>query len=221
MYLRSNAFILKTLTALLIGGSVLVSPVSAQKRTTKSKPKVTKAASAKVSAPAVPVGTEMKIRLDSEIDTKNSKDGDKFSAVVLTPSKYADARVEGHIAKIDESGKLKGRTSLALSFDSINFSNGTSRTIAAQVVKVYGEDSAKKVDEEGNVQSGSKTSTTVKRTGGGAAAGAVIGAIAGGGKGAAIGAAIGAGVGAGSTYIQGSNKVKLEPGTEILIKTTK
>lgn len=197
----------------------LTASVAAQKR--PAKPKVTKAAPAKTTAPVVPVGTELKIRLNSEIDTKESKDGDKFSAVVLTPSKYADATIQGHVAKIDQSGKLKGRTSLVLSFDSINFSNGTSRTIAAQVVRVYGEDSAKQVDEEGNVQSGSKTSTTVKRTGGGAAAGAIIGAIAGGGKGAAIGAAIGAGVGAGSTYIQGSNKVKLEPGTEILVKTTK
>ncbi|MBI1761394.1 MAG: hypothetical protein HYR56_08165 [Acidobacteria bacterium] len=211
-----------TLLALLLGMLTTLAPAaSAQRRTTKARPKVTKAAPAKVSAPVIPVGTEMKIRLNSEIDTKNSRDGDKFNAVVLTPSKYADATVAGHIAKIDQSGKMKGRTSLVLAFDTISFSNGTSRTIAAQIVKVYGEDSAKKVDEEGNVQSGSKTSTTVKRTGGGAAAGAVIGAIAGGGKGAAIGAAIGAGVGAGSTYIQGSNKVKLEPGTEILIKTTK
>lgn len=207
---------------LLTGLLALTAPGAlAQTSKTKSKPRVTKASQAKVTAPAVPVGTEMKIRLNSEIDTKNSKDGDKFTSVVLTPSKYADATLEGHIARIDQSGKLKGRTSLVLSFDTLKFSNGTSRTFAAQVVTVYGEDSAKKVDEEGNVQSGSKTSTTVKRTGGGAAAGAVIGAIAGGGKGAAIGAAIGAGVGAGSTYIQGSNKVKLEPGTEILIKTTK
>ena len=200
--------------------AMFVIPAAAQKRTT-TKPKVSKSAPAKVSAPAIPVGTEIKVRLNNEINTKESKDGDKFSATVLTPTAYADATVQGHVAKIDQSGKLKGRTSLVLSFDTVNFKNGTSRTIAAQVVKVYGEDSAKQVDEEGNVQSGSKTSTTVKRTGGGAAAGAVIGAIAGGGKGAAIGAAIGAGVGAGSTYIQGSNKVTLDPGTEILIKTTK
>ena len=210
--------------ALLIGLLAMLAPAApAQKRRAraKAKPKISKAAPTQVTAPAVPVGTEMKIRLDSTVDTKESRDGDKFTATVLDPSRYADATVAGHVAKIDQSGKLKGRTSLVLSFDTMNFKNGTSRTIAAQVVRVYGEDSAKKVDDEGNVQSGSKTSTTVKRTGGGAAAGAVIGAIAGGGKGAAIGAAIGAGVGAGSTYIQGSNKVKLDAGTEILIKTTR
>ena len=175
----------------------------------------------KSTAPAIPRGTEMKIRLQDTIDTKESRNGDKFRATVVSPSRYDGATITGHVSKVDQSGKFKGRTSLVLSFDRIQFRDGTSRVMAAQVVRVYGEDSAKRVDEEGTVQSGSKTSTTAKRTGGGAAAGAVIGAIAGGGKGAAIGAAIGAGVGAGSTYIQGSNKVKLESGTEILIKTTR
>jgi hypothetical protein len=58
------------------------------------------------------------------------------------------------------------------------------------------------------------------RAGGGGALGAIIGGIAGGGKGAAIGAAIGAGAGVASTAIQGSSKVKLERGTEVLIRTT-
>jgi hypothetical protein len=170
---------------------------------------------------SIPKGTEMKIRLENDIDTKESKDGDQFTAIVLTPSRYADATIQGHIAKIDKSGKLSGKTELALSFDRIRLKNGDNATIAAQVVKVYGEDSAKEVDEEGNVKSGSKGKTTAVRTGGGAALGAIIGGIAGGGKGAAIGAGIGAAAGAGSTYIQGSNKVKLESGTEILIRTTR
>lgn len=174
-----------------------------------------------VASRRVPVGTELKIRLENEIDTKESNDGDKFTATVLTPSRYADATIEGHIAKIDKSGKLKGKTELSLSFDRIRLSNGGSQLFGAQVVRVYGEDSVKEVDEEGNVKSGSKGKTTAVRTGGGAAVGAIIGAIAGGGKGAAIGAAVGAGVGAGSTYIQGSNKVKLDSGTEILIRSTR
>ena len=169
----------------------------------------------------IPVETEIKIRLEKEIDTKESRDGDRFTATVLSPSRYADATIDGHIAKINKSGKLSGKTELALSFDRIRMRNGESGRMAAQVVKVYGEDSAKEVDEEGNVKSGSKGKTTAVRTGGGAALGAIVGGIAGGGKGAAIGAAVGAAAGAGSTYIQGSNKVKLESGTEILIRTTR
>jgi hypothetical protein len=183
-----------------------------------------KSATKKSAAPSalrIPTGTEMKIRLETTIDTKESKDGDRFTATVLSPSKYADATIEGHIAKIDKSGKVTGKTELALAFDRIRLTNGQSATMAAQVVKVYGEDSAKEVDEEGNVKSGSQGKTTAVRSGGGAALGAIIGGIAGGGKGAAIGAAAGAGVGAGSVLIQGSKKVKLESGTEILIKTTR
>jgi hypothetical protein len=169
----------------------------------------------------IPARTEMKIRLDNEIDSKESRDGDRFTATVLSPVRYADATIEGHISRINKSGKLSGKTELALKFDRIRLRNGQSGRIAAQVVRVYGEDSVKKVDEEGNIESGGRGETTAIRTGGGAALGAIIGGIAGGGKGAAIGAAVGAGAGVASTAIQGSNKVKLERGTEMLIKTTR
>lgn len=169
----------------------------------------------------IPARTEMKIRLENEIDSKESRDGDRFTATVLSPVRYADATIEGHIARINKSGKLSGKTELALTFDRIRLRNGRSGRMAAQVVRVYGEDSVEKVDREGNIESDGRGKTTAVRTGGGAALGAIIGGIAGGGKGAAIGAAIGAGAGAASTAIQGSSKVKLERGTEILIKTTR
>ncbi|MFN0111562.1 MAG: hypothetical protein ACKVZH_22095 [Blastocatellia bacterium] len=188
---------------------------------TKSKAKKPAVKPATVKQTSIPRGTEMKIRLQDAIDTKESKDGDRFSAVVLTPSKYADATVEGHISKIEQSGKLKGKTELSLAFDRIRLRTGENIVFDAQVVEVIDEKSAKKVDEEGNIESGSKGKTTAIRTGGGAALGATIGAIAGGGKGAAIGAIVGGAAGAGSTYIQGSNKVKLEAGTEIVIKSTR
>lgn len=188
---------------------------------TKSKSKKKTVKPATVKQTSIPRGTELKIRLESTIDTKESKDGDRFTAIVLTPSTYADATVEGHVSKIEQSGKLKGKTELSLAFDRIRLRTGENIIFDAQVVEVIGEKSAKKVDEEGNIESGSKGKTTAIRTGGGAAIGAAIGAVAGGGKGAAIGAAIGGAAGAGSTYIQGSNKVKLDAGTEIVIKSTR
>lgn len=191
---------------------------------TKSKKKTVKPSTVKpatVKPTTIPRGTEMKIRLENEIDTKESKDGDRFTAVVLTPSQYADATIEGHVSRIEQSGKLKGKTELSLAFDRIRLRNGESIVFDAQVVEVIGEKSAKNVDEEGNIESGSKGKTTAIRTGGGAAIGAAVGAIAGGGKGAAIGAIVGGAAGAGSTYIQGSNKVKLDAGTELVIKSTR
>jgi hypothetical protein len=196
--------------------ALLIPAAQSQTRKTSTAKKSTARSSV-----TIPRGTEIKIRLDNEIDSKESRDGDRFTATVLSPIRYADATIEGRIAKINESGKLTGKTELALSFDRIRLRNGRSGRMAAQVVKVYGEDSVKEVDEEGNVKSGGRGKTTAVRTGGGAALGAIIGGIAGGGKGAAIGAAVGAGAGAASTAIQGSSKVKLESGTEILIRTTR
>ncbi|MBP6822198.1 MAG: hypothetical protein KA368_11690 [Acidobacteria bacterium] len=210
-------------TALLAVGLVLALAVTGDAQT-KSKSKTTKRKAVKpaiVKQASIPRGTEMKIRLENAIDTKESKDGDRFTAIVLTPSTYADATVEGHVAKIEQSGKLKGKTELSLAFDRIRLRTGENIVFDAQVLEVLGEKSAKKVDEEGNIESGSKGKTTAIRAGGGAALGAAIGAVAGGGKGAAIGAIVGGAAGAGSTYIQGSNKVKLDAGTEIVIKSTR
>ncbi len=213
------------LTAHLMIAALLLAALgfaeSTEAQTRKKRRTVRRAATAAPAAFHVPVGTDLKIRLETEVNTKESKNGDTFTATVLTPSKYEGATVYGHVAAIKQSGKFKGQTALALEFDKITLTSGESANMAAQVSRVYGEKSAKDVDEEGNVKSGGQGSTTVKRSAGGAAIGAVIGAIAGGGKGAAIGAAVGGAAGAGSVFITGTNKVKLERGTEILIRTTR
>src|SRR5262245_22472076 len=167
----------------------------------------------------VPDGIEMKIRLNTQISTKTNREGDKFTAVVLDPSDYSEAVIEGHIATLNKSGKATGKTELALAFDSIRLRDGRSSRFAGQVQKVYQSESVKTVDEEGNVETSSRTKDTATRTIGGGALGAIIGGIAGGGKGAAIGAILGATVGAGSVYVQGGKELELEPGTEILIRS--
>ncbi len=191
------------------------------KKKYRSRRPIKKSAPAAPAALAVPVGTELKLRLESAVDTKNSKDGDTFTATVLTPGKYEGATVDGHVAAIKQSGKFKGQTALALAFTKVTLKDGQSATIDGQLVEVYGEKSAKEVDQEGNVKSGGQGKTTAIRSGGGAAVGAAIGALAGGGKGAAIGAIVGGAAGAGSVFITGTNKVTLERGTEMLIRTNK
>lgn len=169
--------------------------------------------------PIVPDGISMKIRLNTEISTKTNREGDKFTAVVLDPSDYAEAVIEGHIATLNKSGKATGKTELALAFDTIRLRDGRGSRFAGQVEKVYQTESVKTVDEEGNVETSSRTKDTATRGVAGGALGAIIGGIAGGGKGAAIGAILGAGVGAGSVLVQDGKTLILEPGTEILIRT--
>jgi hypothetical protein len=167
----------------------------------------------------VPDGIQMKIRLTTQISTKTNKEGDRFTAIVLDPSEYAEATIEGHIAKLNKSGKATGKTELSLAFDTIRLRDGRTGQMAAQVERVYESEKVKTVDEEGNVETGSRSKDTAVRGAGGAALGAIIGGIAGGGKGAAIGAAIGAGAGVGSVFIEDGKDMVLEPGTEVLIRT--
>jgi hypothetical protein len=168
----------------------------------------------------IPAETELRLRLTSALSTKSNNEGDRFTARVVEPPTYEGATVEGHVARIERSGKMTGRTEMALDFDTITFRDGRRGPFYAQIEKFYIGDSIKTTDEEGNVESASKTRDILIRSGGGAALGAIIGAIAKGGKGAAIGAIIGAGVGAGSVFIQGKKELILDAGTEMSVRTT-
>jgi hypothetical protein len=170
--------------------------------------------------PLVPVGTNLKIRLEDTLSSKDSRVGDRFTATVLDPVRFNEATVTGHISSIQKSGKIKGRTSMNLAFDSIRLSEGRSGTLHGYVTRVYGSDSGR-ADEEGGIESGSRTKQTVKRAGIGAAGGAILGAIVGGGKGAGIGLILGGAGGAGSLAVQGSKELKLESGTELLVRVTR
>ncbi|MEJ7713804.1 MAG: hypothetical protein WKF84_29150 [Pyrinomonadaceae bacterium] len=211
-------FLLAALAALAALGVGLESQASAQ--TQRRRPALRRARPAAPAVRRVPRGTQMKIRLDSTIDTKDAREGDTFTATVLTPAKFADATLNGYVSSVKQSGKFKGRSALNLTFSRINYEGGGSAPLSATVVRIYGEDSVSRVDDEGSVKSGSRGDSTTKRTVGGAVIGGILGGLAGGGKGVAIGSVLGGGAGAGSQVIRGSSKVKLENGTEILVRVT-
>ena len=211
----------KRLISLLAVVVMLAAPllVNAQRRT---KPRLRRSVrrTATVVAPAVPVGTNLKVRIEDSLSSKDSRVGDKFTATVLDPVRFNEATLQGHISSIQKSGKIKGRTSMNLAFDSIRLSGGRTDTLHGYVTRVYGSNTGT-ADEEGGVTSGSRTNQTIKRAGIGAGAGAIIGAIAGGGKGAAIGLILGGAGGAGSLAVQGSKELKIESGTEMLVRVTR
>ena len=197
------ALVLTTLPTLTANG---------QTRSTRRRP---------VTATLVPAGTELRVRLNNTLSSKEARAGDKFTATVVNPSRYEEAKVTGHIRSIRKSGRVEGRTTMSLSFDSIRLSAGRTGILRAEVLRVYDSDSASGVDEEGRVQSGGRGKQTLKRSGIGAVAGAVIGGIAGGRKGAAIGMIVGGAAGAGSIAVQGSKELRIERGTEMLIRVNR
>jgi hypothetical protein len=209
----AKRFLIATLTAALFTIPVLVNAQTA-------KPRLRRGVRRTVVAPVIPVGTNLKIRLEDSLSSKDSRVGDRFTATILDPVRFNEGTVTGHISSIQKSGKIKGRTSMNLAFDSVRLREGRSGTLHGYVTRVYGSNSGT-ADNEGGVESGSRTKQTVKRAGIGAAGGAILGAIVGGGKGAAIGLILGGAGGAGSLAVQGSKELKLESGTELLVRVTR
>src|SRR5437899_5042087 len=207
----------KAKQAIMFALMLFVIPISINAQT---KPRLRRPAPrTTVAPPLVPVGTNLKVRLNDTLSSKESRAGDKFTATAIDPVRFNEATVHGHVRSIVRSGRVQGRTTMNLAFDSITLPDERHGVLHGYVTKVYG--SGNRADEEGGVQSESRGKQTLKRSGIGATAGAIIGGIAGGGKGAAIGLILGGAGGAGSIAMQGGKELKLESGTEMLVHVTR
>ncbi|HMI51563.1 MAG TPA: hypothetical protein VK525_08630 [Candidatus Saccharimonadales bacterium] len=169
---------------------------------------------------AVPNDTALRIRLDDTLTSVDAKVGDPLSATVVDQGEYRNARVYGHIAQIEMSGKVKGHTSMLLRFDRVVMPDGRRGSIQAEIIELYHAPSGEKVDVEGAVESGGRGRKSITHTAIGAGAGALLGGIFGGGKGAGIGSVIGGVGGLGTTAFHGRQKITLNSGQEILIRIT-
>jgi hypothetical protein len=169
----------------------------------------------------LPENLRMQVELLSSMNTKDNKEGDKFTARVIAPDQYKDAIVEGHIAKLKPASHAGGSSEMSLSFDTITLDKGqgASGKMVAQIEAVYDVENSGQVDQEGKVKSKSLKKRETVKVGAGAGTGALIGGLIGGGKGAAIGAGVGAAVG-GTTVLAGKGKdMEFPTGTNLVIKT--
>jgi hypothetical protein len=169
----------------------------------------------------VPDNMQLVAVLNSDLTTQNSREGDRFTMTVRSPSQFDGAIIEGYVSNVNRSGRVSGRSEMTLNFDSIRLRNGSTYRFAGVVESVRTANGENvRVDNEGSVRDDNQTNRTVQRTAIGSAVGAIIGAIAGGGKGAAIGAVVGAGAGAGSVYVQGRDDLALSNGTELTVRAS-
>jgi hypothetical protein len=169
---------------------------------------------------SVPDDVALRIRLDDTLTSIDSQVGDPFSATVVDKGDYQNARVYGHVAQIDMSGRVKGHTSMMLRFDRLVMPDGRRARIHAEIVQLYHAPSGEKVDVEGAIESGGRGRKSIEHTAIGAGAGALLGGIFGGGKGAGIGSIIGGAGGLGTTAFHGRQKITLGSGQEMLIRIT-
>ena len=154
---------------------------------------------------SIPSGTEIDATLDSELSTKNSQPGQRFSATVSDPVRDPDdhivlpvgTHINGQVTESEEGKtlpQLRGRGKLNLRFDSVTLPNGRSFPISATLLTVHQSGGNGSVNSEGEVQSGTSAGTAAKGVGVGAGIGTIAGFILGGPlKGLAIGALAGGG----------------------------
>lgn len=168
----------------------------------------------------VPEDLSLRIRLDDTLTSVDSTVGDPYSATVMDAGEYQNARVYGHVAEIDMSGKIEGRTSMMLRFDRLVMPDGRRAPIQAEIIELYHAPSGEKVDVEGAIESGGRGRKSIEHSVIGAGAGALLGGIFGGGKGAGIGSIIGGAGGLGTTAFHGHQKITLSSGQEMMIRIT-
>jgi len=159
---------------------------------------------------SLPSGTLLTVRLVDTVSSERHQVGDTFLAsldqpVIANGFVIAErgADVEGRVVGIEQSGRVKGRASIAIELVRLNTSDG-------QTVAIHTQAFAR--------EAASEQSEDARKIGMGASIGAVIGAIAGGGKGAAIGAAIGGGASTGGVLATKGMPAVLESETRITFR---
>jgi len=169
----------------------------------------------------VPNGIILTGTLENDISTKNSKNYDRFTMTVVSPTEFRGAVIQGYLSGVSRSGRVSGRPQITFNFETIRMPNGETYDFRGVVMAVTDtEGKTIRIDNEGAVKGDSQTKETVKRGAIGSAVGALIGAIAGGAKGAAIGAIIGGSAGAGSVVVQGKDDLDLKAGSSIMVQAT-
>lgn len=151
----------------------------------------------------LPAGTEINVRTNVSIDSKNAVEGHRYSAEItddVRDSSGATIIPKGSDAELIirrmSTGGKTGTADIMVDLDSV--------TVDGRRYAVNTTD----IRERGRQGLG-KNKRTAQMVGGGAALGAVIGAIAGHGKGAAIGAAAGAGAGATAEVLTKGKEVRV------------
>jgi len=170
----------------------------------------------------IPTDTELILELIDEISTERNKEGDKFTARIVSPMEMNGAIVEGKISKIQKPGRIKRRSEMLLTFDRIVLTEGrwgNFNAILTEVLPVKG-DNVKRVDTEGAVEGKSSVKGDITKVSGATGTGALIGVIAGGPVGAAVGAGVGAAFGVGAVVVERGKHIRLNKAQQLRIKST-
>lgn len=202
-------------------------PAAAAPQAMQSEVKPELTAPAPGAALALPMGTAVKMKLETILSTVATKTGDPFAGrvtedvslngVVVIP---VGSSIQGHVTHVSSTRRYKGLPSLDLHPETVTTPAGQAYTLNAVVVDTD-KASGTKVTDEGTIQGSGMDRRDKIEVAGGAAAGAVMGGLmAQSGKGTLVGAAIG-GTAAVVYWLSKHKSATLQPGTEIVMELSR
>jgi hypothetical protein len=162
----------------------------------------------------LPPGTKIRLRMETEINSKVSSVNDTFITRVTQPVVVRNAVVlpagtivEGRVTKVEpaEAGGQGG--TLELNFENLRFTDGVKRNIKGRLVNPLKAESARK--------------TNILMVIGGTSIGAIFGAFSGKQSGALIGAGVGAGIGTGAVFLRKGKELRIKTDEEFEIELEK
>ena len=153
-----------------------------------------------------PAGTALALELVTAVSSENAQVEDQVRARVKQPVVVdgttvipAGAVLHGNVTAVERSGRVKGRSHLALRFTDVEINGQRDKLRSAEL----------------SFEGAADTKGDITKIGGGAGIGAVIGGIVGGASGAAKGAAIGGAAGTGTVLATRGKEVELASGMEL------
>jgi hypothetical protein len=215
----------KVLTLLLCVGIAI--PVAAQVSEKPLAEAIAPSASATAYPMAsLPVGTAVKMKLETAISTRTNKPGDRFSGRVTEGVTLngrtiipVGASLEGRIARAQDRRRIRGTPLIDLRPDTIIMPSGDRYTLNAVVVDTNARPDVD-VNDEGKLTGRGHDNSDWKETGIVAAGGAIAGGVIAGGEGALIGAGVGATASAVHWLIK-TRSAELPAGTEIVLELSR
>ncbi|HWR36651.1 MAG TPA: glycine zipper family protein [Clostridia bacterium] len=174
----------------------------------------------------IPVGTAIRMKLETALSTRSNQAGDTFSGRVTEPVVVngktvipVGASLSGHVTRVNEPRRITGRPMIDLRPESVVLPNGETLSINAVVVDTDHRPQTS-VDDEGRIKGKGYTGRDTKEIAIGTGAGATVGAVTAGSKGALVGAAIGA-TATVTHWLVKRHSTELPAGTEIVIELSR
>lgn len=172
-----------------------------------------------------PEGTRIQVRLESTLNSKTNRQGDRFTVKVIESVQIhgkevipVGTTVEGRVAAVTHSGRIKGRAEVNLSYERLIFPNGFSETIVASQAELDNTQKEQIDRREGTILGESNPKRNTAKIGVAAAIGAGIGAVAAGRKGAAVGAGTGGLVSLIHVLRRSDSEIEIPSGTLMVIR---